>query len=301
VIGAVAQVTGPTYDKATIILGLDKNQTLTGLRFLALSDSPGFGQKANDPSYTGPSGKTFYEQFTGKNANDGFVAGETFDAISGATITSKGVATLLSQGVYSAGNYLAEKHGGAASSGAAPVAQEQVTIFSFEDALKDIAEGAGVAFSSIEEVGFDSSVYPHNMLIEKKALLKDANGKVVAVAVSLSGQTYSEEGGTVVAVVNNERNILGARLLRLNDTPNLGQNTAKPSFYNQFVGKSADQDFRKGADFDAVSGASISSDCVADMVKVASYEAASLAANHGGKAAPQGSENYSLNEHYLEE
>ncbi|MBQ6566149.1 MAG: FMN-binding protein, partial [Treponema sp.] len=37
-------------------------------------------------------------QFTGKKVADGFTAGETFDAISGATITSRGVANLLTDG-----------------------------------------------------------------------------------------------------------------------------------------------------------------------------------------------------------
>ncbi|MBQ9630770.1 MAG: FMN-binding protein, partial [Treponema sp.] len=298
VIGAVAQVTGPTYDKATIVLGLDLNQTITGVKFLSLTDTVGIGQQANDPLYTGPSGKNFYEQFSGKNASDGFVAGETFDAISGATITSNGVANLLSQGAYSASSYLAENYGGMALSGNAPVASEQPTIFSLEEAIADILEGKTIV---TEDIAFDSSVYPHNMLINQKLLVKDEAGSVLAVAVSLSGQTYSEDGGSLVALVNQDRTILGVRLLRLNDTPNLGMNTAKESFYNQFSGKSSDQNFRPGTDYDVVSGASISSDCVADMVKVAAYEAATAMESHGGKKATMGSENYELNEHYLEE
>ena len=43
-------------------------------------------------------GRTFYGQFSGKKVADGFVAGSTFDAISGATITSRGVAALLEDG-----------------------------------------------------------------------------------------------------------------------------------------------------------------------------------------------------------
>ena len=54
--------------------------------------------KANDPTFTLPSGETFYGQFEGKNAKDGFSLGENFDAISGATITSVGVANLLDAG-----------------------------------------------------------------------------------------------------------------------------------------------------------------------------------------------------------
>ena len=98
VIGGVAQVSGPSYDKATIIVGMKADGTLGGLQFLELTDSPGFGLKANDPTFTLPSGKTFYGQFEGKNAHDGFTAGQTFDTISGATITSVAVGNLIQAG-----------------------------------------------------------------------------------------------------------------------------------------------------------------------------------------------------------
>ncbi|MBQ9538802.1 MAG: FMN-binding protein [Treponema sp.] len=98
VIGGVIQISGPTYDHASVMIGVDSTGTVTGVQFLENTDSPGFGSKASDPNFTLSSGKTFYGQFAGKKVADGFVAGETFDAISGATITSKGVATLLDDG-----------------------------------------------------------------------------------------------------------------------------------------------------------------------------------------------------------
>lgn len=296
VVGAVAQVTGPTYDHATILVGLDLKRTVTGMQFLDLTDSPGFGLKANDPSYKTKSGTTFYGQFRGKNANDGFVVNKTFEAVSGATITSKGVANLLSQGTYSAGEYLAEKFGGAASSGNAPSAAEQPVLFTFEDAVKDICGP-----STTDDVPFDASYYPHNMRIEREVLVKNTDGKIIAAAVEVSGQTYSENGGSLIAVADTDRTILGARIVRLQDSPNLGMNTATKSFYSQFTSKSADQNLRPGTDYDVVSGASISSDCVADMIKVAAYEAAGIMEKHGGKTAPAGSADYTLNEHYQEE
>ena len=108
VLGAVAQVSGPTYDHATILVGLDTAGTVTGVRFLENTDSPGFGLKASDASFLLPGGTTFYGQFAGKRAADGFVAGQTFDAISGATITSAGVGELVSAGTASIAQYLQE-------------------------------------------------------------------------------------------------------------------------------------------------------------------------------------------------
>lgn len=101
VIGGVVQVTGPTYDKGKIIVGMDLYSVVTGVRILELSDSPGFGLKANSPSFTLPNGKTFYGQFEGKSGVDGFENGNNFDAISGATITSKGLGDMIDCGVKS--------------------------------------------------------------------------------------------------------------------------------------------------------------------------------------------------------
>jgi len=96
--GGAAQVSGPTYDRGTIFVGLNADGSVAGLKFLKLSDSPGFGLKANDPTFKLASGKTFAQQFEGKNAAEGFITNETFDAISGATITSNGIANLLTEG-----------------------------------------------------------------------------------------------------------------------------------------------------------------------------------------------------------
>ena len=98
IIGGAAQVTGPTYDQGSILIGIKTDGTVTGLKFLKLTDSPGFGLKANDATFKLPNGKTFYGQFEGKNAKPGFKAGENFDAISGATITSVAVSSLINEG-----------------------------------------------------------------------------------------------------------------------------------------------------------------------------------------------------------
>lgn len=98
IVGGAAQVSGPTYDQGTILVGMKTDGTVTGLKFLKLTDSPGFGLKANDSTFKLPNGKTFYGQFEGKNAKNGFTAGENFDAISGATITSVAVSSLINEG-----------------------------------------------------------------------------------------------------------------------------------------------------------------------------------------------------------
>ena len=98
IVGGAAQVTGPTYDQGSILIGIKTDGTVTGLKFLKLTDSPGFGLKANAPTFKLANGKTFYGQFEGKNAKTAFKAGQNFDAISGATITSVAVSSLINEG-----------------------------------------------------------------------------------------------------------------------------------------------------------------------------------------------------------
>ena len=107
--GGAAQVSGPTYDTATLIVGMASDGTITGVQFLKNTDSPGFGLKASDPTFKLANGKTFYGQVEGKNAKDGFEKDKNFDAISGATITSNGVANLLKAGTETLLSYIGGK------------------------------------------------------------------------------------------------------------------------------------------------------------------------------------------------
>jgi electron transport complex protein RnfG len=104
VVGAVMQATGPTYDKATLLVGVDMNRNITNIRFLSISDTPGFGQRALEPA--------FYGQFAGKSVDDPFEAKKDVEAISGATITSQGVSAILKLAVTTESEYLAANNGG---------------------------------------------------------------------------------------------------------------------------------------------------------------------------------------------
>lgn len=104
IVGVVIQVTGATYDKSTIIVGITKDGIVSGMKVMETTDSPGFGQNAMKPE--------FYEQFAGVDSKSGFVAGTTFVAISGATITSNGMADLLNCASSTAMRMLSSGNGG---------------------------------------------------------------------------------------------------------------------------------------------------------------------------------------------
>ena len=290
VMGAVVQANGPTYDKAEMLIGVTLNRSITGIQFLSLSDTPGFGQKAAEPEFS--------NQFAGKSIDDAFSAGDDVTAISGATITTKGVSQLIKYAAYIAGEYLAANCGGAAGTGEAPVIAEAATPFTFEEAcvsLFPVEEYGEVTIYDVPEGIYD---VVRNMLVEKKALATSGD-KIIAAMVAVRGQTY-KYGGVVLTAVGADGNIIGARINELHDTPNIGQLALEENFYSQFTGLSAQQQIlnSEGA-YDALTGATITSDCI--MVKVGAVEAVNLLAEKGLGVTAIDHSGYQLNENYLEE
>lgn len=85
-----------------ISVGIDKEGTITGVGFLALSETPGLGMNAENPE--------FKDQFKGKKVESfnvtksGATADNDIDAMSGATITSTAVTNAVNAAVYFANN-----------------------------------------------------------------------------------------------------------------------------------------------------------------------------------------------------
>ena len=292
VLGAVVEAAGPTYDKATMLIGLDLNRTITGIQFLSLTDTPGFGQRANEPE--------FLNQFKNLNAEKTLEAGKDFDGLSGATITTKGVTNIVNYAVWVAGNYLAANHGGKAGSGVAPAAPKKAAAFDFESAFAELfpaTEGSS-APSHTEIPGMQAKTVQKIRIDNMWSVSSD--GKTIGIMAAATGASYHGTA-SVLTAVDMERRIIGARITDLNDTPNIGQRALEEDFYNQFTGKSADANLLVKDGLDALSGATITSASVADIVKVSAVEAASQAAARGGKAAPAGSEEYALNGLQMEE
>jgi electron transport complex protein RnfG len=138
-----------------------------------------------------------------------------------------------------------------------------------------------------------------NMVVVHQARVSEG-GKPVGFLVAVQGQAY--HGPAVVLVgLDLGQTILGIRVIEFRDTPKIGGQALEESYWSQFSGKKAAANLLASqGDFDTISGASITADCIADMVKVASVEAAKLAAAAGGTAWT-GGDDYPLNEHYLEE
>lgn len=75
-----------------MMVGIDvQNKKLTGMTVLSHAETPGLGARIQEP--------WFQDQFKNKSIQDGFVAKQDVDAITGATISSKAVAEGLKKGI----------------------------------------------------------------------------------------------------------------------------------------------------------------------------------------------------------
>lgn len=88
---AVTVVTSGSQGNIEMMVGLDGAGVVTGVSIVSNAETPGIGSKVmtNEPT---ASGTPVLDQFIGKSAADGTLSvGTNVDAISGATVSSRGV------------------------------------------------------------------------------------------------------------------------------------------------------------------------------------------------------------------
>ena len=78
-----------------MLVGVSAGGTITGVKIMEHSETPGLGANAASKVYfvDRAKGHTFYGQFIGKNANDSFSVHNDVIAITASTITSRAVAS----------------------------------------------------------------------------------------------------------------------------------------------------------------------------------------------------------------
>ena len=82
--GYVFQVNSSGYGgKIELMVGINGEGAVSGIKILSHTETPGLGSKAEDPTFT--------EQFKGLPAETELAVGSDIQAITGATITSKAV------------------------------------------------------------------------------------------------------------------------------------------------------------------------------------------------------------------
>lgn len=95
--GLLIQATGPTYKTSTLLSAFSPDGRMIRFQLSATTDTAGLGTKIGEPPFAG--------QFAGKTAADAFLVGEDIQAISGATISSRGAAEILRVSAEAAASY----------------------------------------------------------------------------------------------------------------------------------------------------------------------------------------------------
>ncbi|EFW37501.1 electron transport complex, RnfABCDGE type, G subunit [Treponema phagedenis F0421] len=112
------------------------------------------------------------------------------------------------------------------------------------------------------------------------AYIAEQGEKAIGMTITFSGHTFGD--ATILVGVDTNRNLKMIKFLELTDSPGLGSLAAEPPFITQFDNKLVDDPFKLGEDIAVISGATITSKAVADMVKAASLFAGNfLAENYG--------------------
>lgn len=107
-VGAALRLSRAGYGGPIILLtGIGIDGTITGVKIMGHSETPGLGANAASPSYFVDSLMkiTFYGQFKGKNINDAFEVKNDVAAITAATITSRAVASSVKTAAAAAGTW----------------------------------------------------------------------------------------------------------------------------------------------------------------------------------------------------
>jgi len=92
VTGALVRVSAGGFGgPIVLIIGVDAEGVITGVRILDHSETPGFGANAASASYYVEGTTTFYGQYTDKKYDDPLTLNSDVIPVSGATITSRAV------------------------------------------------------------------------------------------------------------------------------------------------------------------------------------------------------------------
>ena len=87
---AFKMVASGSQGNIEMIVGVDADNAVTGVSIVSNKETAGIGSKVMDNNAL-PSGVKVLDQFIGKSGAGSLVVGKTVDAISGATVSSKGV------------------------------------------------------------------------------------------------------------------------------------------------------------------------------------------------------------------
>lgn len=140
--------------------------------------------------------------------------------------------------------------------------------FKASDSLKDAVKETADTMSTL---GFG------NVLVDDAVEAVDASGNVIGYVISSTSKDGFGGAISISVGITADGLVNGIEFLAIAETPGLGMNATNPEFKGQFAGKQVDAFVvtKAGAsadnEIDAMSGATITSDAVANAVNAAVY------------------------------
>lgn len=112
IVGVAIKASGSSYGgPVSVLIGLNAEKRIAGVRVLSSSDTPGLGLNAMNKSYFVNKVKklTFQDQFRDKSTNDPFIVKQDVDAITASTISSKAITGIIKAAVDSGQAWIEQK------------------------------------------------------------------------------------------------------------------------------------------------------------------------------------------------
>jgi Na+-translocating ferredoxin:NAD+ oxidoreductase subunit G len=257
-------------DTITLLVALT-DSSISGFAVTSQNETPGVGARIAEDS--------FQRQFMGKKVSNGITLVKTghagpseFDALTGATVSSEAVARILNDG-------LAAFYGLKPEPPAAPPTGGDITM------MEDVLGVLGVSFSAGDSAAVANTYREAVTETTENGFMLYHRKDSGLTALSLSGKGFQDTITVLVAVEGDT--IAGFKVTRQHETAGLGARISEDAFRKQFIGMKVAKGItavttgKAGPnEFDAVSGATLSSNAVARILNEG------LAFLFAGQAAP---------------
>lgn len=238
----------------TLVVAL-KGETISGFKVVSQNETPGLGARMME--------KSFQNSFIGKKVSGGIKWVKTghagpseFDAITGATETSKALTRILNRGFSSFYNIAA-----------APEIPKGMEVKIMMTVLNMFGMNYGLQDSVAIRKSFKDTITE----TEEKGIKTFQEKKSGATTILLSGSGYQSTIIVLVGLKNDT--VSGFKVVSQNETSGMGTRITESTFQNQFIGKKVSNGIklvktgRAGpTEFDAISRATVTSEAVERML-----------------------------------
>ncbi len=246
-----------------LLVGIDTNGVITGIKTLSQDETPGYGTQMEDIR-DGEDEPWFTRQFIGKSAESTIALtaeGGDIDALSGATISSNAVVAAVKQGLTDIKDALAGKV--FPPQAVPPVLPEDrlapepetAPVQTGDDDLAEVLPGMDGGYEPVGE----GTAFPY------WTGYSDAGKKTVGGYVFIAREKGFQSTIETMVGVDTDGVITGVNVLSQDETPGYGTKIVEePDFMKQFPGKTFDDVAlsESGGAIDAITGATITSKAV---------------------------------------